>query len=116
MVSQYLDLTNELAAGSGVIIDIGEWDYAVVQLVSPSGTVTFRTSNDSGAVQSVSDGSAVSATNFVDVQGTNLTSGSAVTTLATSGIIKFPVIGRYLQLTGTTLSATKLLVKLSKIE
>jgi len=116
MVSQYLDLTDALAAGSGVIIDVGEWDYVIVQLVSPSGTVTFRTSNDSGAVQSVSDGSAVSATNFVDVQGTNLTLGTAITTIAASGIIKFPVIGRYLQLTGTTLTATKLLVKMSKIE
>lgn len=116
MISQYLDLTNDLNANSGVIIDIGEWDWVVVQLVSPSGTVTFNTTNDSGAVQAVSDGNAASADNFIAVQGTNLNSGAAVTTLAVSGIVRFAVIGKYLQLTGTTLTATKLLVKLSKIE
>lgn len=114
MISQYLDLTADFNADGLATIDVGEWDYIVVQLVAPVGTTTFNTSNDSGAVQGVTDGNAASATNFLAVQGTNLTNGSAITTIAAAGIIKFTVIGKYFQLSGT--SAGKVLVKLSKIE
>ncbi len=116
MISQYLDLSNEFNATSNVILDIGEWDYIIVQLVNPSGTVSFLTSNDGNAIQSVSDGSAASAINFVAIQGTNLATGSAITSIAAAGIIKFTVMGKYFQLLGTSITADKVLVKLSKIE
>lgn len=116
MLSSYLDVTDLFNLNSGWVGDIGEWDYVTLQLVNPSGAVSFNTSNDSGAIQGVSDGSAASATNFTSVQGTNLASGSAVTSLNASGEVKFTVAGRYLQLTGTTVTADKVLLKLSKIE
>jgi hypothetical protein len=110
-----LDVTDDFNADSDVKLDTGGFDYAIVQLVSPSGTVNFLHTNDSGAIEGVSDGSAVSATNFVAVQGTNLAAGTAVTSLAASGLVRFGYIGRFLQLSGTSVTATKVLVRLYKI-
>jgi hypothetical protein len=110
-----LDVTADFNADSKVQLDTGGFDYAIVQLVSPSGTVSFKHTNDAGDVEGVSDGSAVSATNFVAVQGTNLASGSAVTSLATSGLVRFGYIGRFLQLSGESVTVTKALVRLYKI-
>jgi len=110
-----LDVTSDFNVDSKVQLDTGGFDYAVVQIVSPSGTVDFKHTNDSGDIEGVSDGSAVSAANFVTVQGTNLASGSAVSSLAASGLVRFGYIGRYLQLSGTSVTATKILVRLYKI-
>ena len=115
-LQQIIDVTGDINADGRAIIDIGGFDYAIVQLVSPTGTATFSTTNDSGDIQGVSDGSAASATNFIDVQGTNLNSGSAVTTLAASGLVKFSYIGRYLKINGGGgFTVTKALVRLFKI-
>ena len=114
-VSQIKDLTTDINADGRAIIDIGGFDYAIVQLVSPTSTATFATSNDSNDITGVSDGSAASATNFIDVQGTNLNSGSAVSTLAASGIVRFGYIGKYLRIIGPGLTVTKAVVRLFKI-
>ncbi|SRR5574343_1517882 len=114
MVSFYYDCTAEFNANGFYNAEIGEWDWVTVQLVSPAATVTFNTTNDSGDIQGVSDGNAKSATNWIACQGTNLNSGSAVSTLNASGLVRFAVIGRFLQLSGTT--ATKIILKFSKIE
>ena len=110
-----LDVTADFNANAAVKLDTGGFDYTVVQLVSPSTTVNFEHSNDSGDIQNVSDGSAVSSTNFVTLQGTNLASGAAVTSLAASGLVRFSYYGRYLKLSGTSVTATKVLVRLYKI-
>ncbi len=114
-VQQVIDVTADINADGRVILDIGGFDYAIVQLVTPTSTATFATTNDSGDVQGASDGSAASATNFIDTQGTNINSGTAVTTLATSGIVKFSYVGRYLRIMGPGLTVTKALVRLFKI-
>src|SRR3990167_2612270 len=115
-VQKILDITSELNNNSIWQSDVGGWDYAVVQLVSPTGTFTFNSTNDSGAITGVSDGSSVSAANWIAVQGTNLNSGSAVTTLATSGIVRFQSIGQYLQISGAAAAqVTKAFVRLYKI-
>lgn len=110
-----LDVTTDLNADGRVVIDCGGWDYADVQLVSPTTTVNFENTNDSGAVTGVSDGSAASATNFVSVQGTNLATGTGVTSLNASGVVKFNGIARYLRLIGAGVTVTKALVRLYKI-
>ena len=114
-VQQTLDLTLDINRDGRAIVDIGGFDYAIVQLVSPTSTATFATTNDSGDITAVSDGSAASATNFIDTQGTNLNSGSAVTTLAASGLVRFGYVGRYLRIMGPGLSVTKAIVRLFKI-
>lgn len=115
-VQQRVDITADLNNNSIAQLDIGGWDYAVVQLVTPTGTFTFNTTNDANDVTGVSDGSAISATNWIATQGTNLNSGSAVTTLATSGIVRFQGVGQFLQITGAGgAQVTKAIVRLYKI-
>ena len=115
-VQKVLDLTEDFNANSGsVTIDVGGFDYSVVQIVSPSGAIAFLTSNDSGAVQGVSDGSAVSATNFSSVQGLVLASQTYVSSILASGILRFEGVGQYLQLGSSNATVTKLLVRLYKI-
>lgn len=99
-VQRILDITTDVNNNDLAAFDVGGSDYVVVQLVSPTGTFTFSSTNDAGAITGVSDGSAVSATNWVAVQGTNLNSGSGVTTLAASGMVKFQGIGQFLQISG----------------
>lgn len=119
-----LDVTNEYTSGSEsgtpylVKLDTGGYDYAVVQLVNPSGAVAFKHTNDSGDIQGVSDGSAVSSDNGVTLQGVNLATGSGVTSLAADGLVRFQSFGRYLWLDGTgetPSTVDKLLVRLYKI-
>jgi hypothetical protein len=110
-----LDITDDFNVDSEAQLDTGGFDYAIVQLVNPSGTVNFKHSNDAGAIQGVSDGSAVSATNFIALQGTNLATGTGVTSLAASGLVRFSYYGQFLQLSGTSVTATKVLVRLYKI-
>lgn len=110
-----IDVTADIIADGRATLDVGGWDYAEVQLVSPTATATFQTTADGGGITGVSDGSAASATNFIDVQGTNVNSGSAVTTLAASGIVKFTNLAQYLRIIGPGLSVTKALVRLYKI-
>ena len=115
-VQRIVDITNELNDNSIHNMDVGGWDNVVVQLVSPTGTFTFNTTNDSGAITGSSDGSSLSATNWIACQGVNLNSGSAVTTLAASGLVKFTVIGQYLQLTAPGgAQVTKAIIRLYKI-
>lgn len=115
-IQQRIDITPDLNDNSIWQGDIGGWDYAVVQLVSPTGTFTFNSSNDAGDITGVSDGSAISATNWIAVQGTNLNSGAAVTTLAASGLVRLQGIGRFLQVSGAGgAQVTKAIVRLYKI-
>lgn len=109
------DVTADFNADSTVVLDTGGFDYSIVQLVNPSGTVNFTHTNDSGDIEGVSDGSAVSATNFVTLMGTNLATQTGVTSLAASGLVRFEHYGRYLKLSGTSITASKVLVRLFKI-
>lgn len=114
-VERIIDVTSDINADGRAVIECGGWDNAEVQLVSPNTTATFATSNDAGAITGVSDGSSASAQNFIDVQGTNVNSGSAVTSLNTSGIVKFTNIGQFLRIIGSGLTVTKAIVRLYKI-
>jgi hypothetical protein len=118
-----LDVTNEFNSGSesgfpGLVkLDTGGYDYAVVQFISPSSTITFKHTNDSGDIQGVSDGSAISSDNEQLVQGVNLATGAAATSTGASSLFRFQSNGRYLWLDGsaTPVTVTKLLVRLYKI-
>jgi len=118
-----LDVTNEYLSGSEsgtpylVKLDTGGFDYAVVQIINPDDAIEFLHTIDSGDIQGVSDGSAVSSTNAVQLQGIDLSTGTGVTSLGVSGIVRFQSFGRFLWLDGTTSPSTvdKLLVRLYKI-
>lgn len=117
-LTRLLDLTSDFNAASSpaVKIDVSGWDWIVVQLVLPTGTVTFSATNDAGAVEGTTDGNAVSSLNYIAVQGTNLNSGVAASTLGASGLMRFAVVGKFMQFSATGAVTTgKLLVYLFKI-
>jgi hypothetical protein len=120
-----LDVTSEYLSGSEsgtpylIKLDIGGYDYAVVQFVygGASGSFDLFHTNDSGAIQGVSDGSAVSSNNNVAVQGIDLASGTGVTQVSGDAIVRFQSIARYLWIDGSgdEIAIDKLLVRLYKI-
>jgi len=115
MISKLIDVTTEFNDNAKVQLDIGEWDYVVAQFVSPTGTVTFKATNDGGAVDKTSQGDAKSAINWNVIQGLNLAANtSAVNTNATS-MFKFNVVGKFIQFESVGQTVGKLLINYSKI-
>ena len=122
MLAQYLDLTNEFAnsfdgARYSVKFDVSNYDYALVQFVDFLSEVTFKSTIDSGAVQSVTDGNALTSTNYTTVYATYLLDNTKVTVSPANGIYRFDVVGRYILLynnDGLDVKG-KLLVMLTKI-
>lgn len=112
-----LDLTTKMNADSDVVLDTNGWDYVIVQLVTPSGAVSFEASNDGGEVQGSTTSNILSATNFLAIAGQDL-SATASTTYVTSANasknIRFEYPPQYLKLTGSSVTVVKLLVKLHK--
>ena len=125
MLAQYLDLTEEFANSYdddtntySVKIDVSNYDYAVVQFVDFLSEVNFKSTIDSGAVQGVTDGNALTSTNYTTVYATYLLDNTKVTVSPSNGIYRFDVVGRYIKLTnasGINLTTGKLLVMLTKI-
>lgn len=112
-LAKHLDVTTDFNTNGLVNLDVSGWDNIVVQFVTPAAAVTFKSTNDGGAVQGVSDGNAKSALNFTVIQGTDIATGTAATTTSTSSTYKFALGGKYFQLSGTT--AAKILVMFYKI-
>lgn len=117
MLAQYLDLAEQaIQNGRTVVIDISNYDYCLVQAIGCG--ASYLTTLDSGAIQGVSDGSAASADGFVTVYGKLNSSNNNVynfsNTSSNREIIKFDVIGRYLQIICDD-NPSKLLIMLAKI-
>lgn len=115
MLATYLDLTATLNASNAVVIELSNYDYAVIQAVNPSGTINLTATNDSGAVQGTTDGNFKTATNFQTVQATKLADGTDVTAIAEAGLFRVGVVGRFLKIGGASAAADKLIVMLTKI-
>lgn len=117
-IATTIDVSATFASGGSgsVNLDVSGWDYATIQLVSPTGAINFLSTNDGGGIIGVTDGNATSAANFTAVQGTNLATGVAATSGSASGLWRISSMGRYIQLSGTSITATKVLVLLSKID
>lgn len=102
MISQIMDCTAAFNADGKIQVDIGGWDFVIAHIIGNSGTVTFKASNDAGAVTGTTDGNASTAENFTAIQGTNLATGSGATsivaTVAPGTLFKFNGVGRFLQL------------------
>lgn len=115
-VQRTIEITTDLNNNDICTLDVGGYDFAEVQLVSPTGTFSFLTSNDAGAITGVSDGNNITADNFTAVSGVKLSDASAVTTLAASGTVKFANLGQFLRITGAAAAqVTKGFVRLYKI-
>jgi hypothetical protein len=114
MLASYKDVTAEFNANNAAIVDASNWDYVVVQFISPSGTIAFTATNDSGDVEGVTDGNASLAVNFVTVVATKLSDGTLTATGA-AGLFRFAVVGRYIKFGGASAAATKVIVQFAKI-
>jgi hypothetical protein len=120
-----LDITNEYTTGSQsgqvrrVKLDVGGYDYFIAQIINSTDSIGFYSTNDSGDIQGVSDGSAVSADNWVSIQGIDLSTGTAVGSASSpGGLYRFEGIGRYIYFDGSSADSDveKFLIRLYKIK
>lgn len=120
MISKIQDMTEAFNnGGAGFNMDISGWENVSVELVNLSGTVSFFGSNDANAIIAVSDGNALSSTNYydlavatIDAPNTFVLTGSADNIYILNPI--GPMRCKFIALGGTSLSADKVLVFLSK--
>ena len=99
---------------NGCTIDTSGWDYVLINMSFDDGVIQFFSSNDSGAITGVTDGSSISATNFypatfLDVSTLN---DSQLATPGTS-MFKAYLVGRFIRLSGDT--ATKIILQYHKL-
>ena len=116
MLAEYKDLTVIITNAKKAIVEVGNWDYAVIQVVGATGTMSISATNDGGAIQGTSLGSWKTSANYTAIQATKLADGTSVSALVADGLYRIGVVGRYLQIgDGTTAAATKCIIMLSKI-
>lgn len=120
MIAVHKDFTAQfnlgIGANTGLLqIDTSGFDYVIVHFVNTAASISFFGSNDGGAITGETDDNALSAINWVSVQGVNQTTGAAGTTAATNTIYKFSSVARYLQFDGTASTTCKILVYFAKI-
>jgi hypothetical protein len=97
-VSRIVDATNSFNADGSFYQDLSGWDSAVVQFVSPSGAINFTTTNDDSSITGQLLPAPEVPGNWVTVLGVNLTTKADVSSISTSGIVEFGIIGKYLKL------------------
>jgi len=114
MLAQYLEFLQSDRDSDGYItIDVSNYDYCLVQPIG--GSASLFSSIDSGAVQGVSDGSAISASNFFNASGILITDGTTITnTVPANEIVRFGVVGRFVRISIEN-QVEKTFVMLSKI-
>lgn len=132
MLAQHLDLTVDFNTESyyttpegdvmvkpaGVTyVELSNYDYCLIQVILPSTSVPLQTTLDSGAVQGVTDGNVKMSLNYCDVYGVDVTSATNALVKVATGttIVRIPVVGRYLKIGNTSITAGKVLVTLTKI-
>lgn len=97
-ISTVVDATESFNANGSYYQDLSGWDSAVVQVVSPSASVAFTTTNDDGAITGQLLPAPEVPLNWVTVLGVNLTTKADVSSIAASGLVQFGIIGKYLKI------------------
>lgn len=116
-LQQILDVTEQV--NLSIPIGIGAWDYGIFQFINTdAASMSFYGTNDSGAVQGVSDGNYKSATNFIPIMGLDLSTRTYTATSlggasAANYMIKFDGVGQFLYFEGST--CEKVILRLYKI-
>ena len=105
-ISTIVDATESFNTNNSFYQDLSGWDSAVVQVVSPTAQINFNTTNDDGSTTGQLLPAPEVPINWVSVAGVNLTSKADVTSIAASGLVAFGIIGKYLQLQGTSVTTT----------
>lgn len=97
-ISTVVDATDSFNANSSYYQDLSGWDSAVVQVVAPSDEIYFTTTNDDGAIEGQLLPAPEVPINWVEVLGVDLSTKTDVSSVSTSGIVAFGIIGKYLQI------------------
>jgi hypothetical protein len=105
-ISSVVDATDSFNANNNFYQDLSGWDSAVVQFVGTSGTVSFSTTNDDGAITGQLLPAPQVPINGVTVLGVNLTTKTDVSSISAAGIVEFGIIGKYLLLQGNSATTT----------
>jgi hypothetical protein len=99
------DATNQFKQNVySITLDMSGWDRTTIQVVpkaAPGSAIFIYGSNDANALQGVRDGDAQLATNFTLIQGTNLASGTAGTSITNAAsLTKVDINARFLRVQG----------------
>lgn len=114
------DLAATFNSTYNITLDVSGWDKVGIQVVPPfTGAISIYNTNDSGAVQGVTQGNATLATNFNLAQVTNNATGAATTAISAAGNYSYTVGAQFLKIQGvpadTPTNVYKLLIFNSKI-
>ena len=96
-ISTVIDLTNQFNTNGSVYQDVGGWDVSVVEVINPTDTISFKTTNDDGAITGQVLPSPEVPINWIDVMGVDMYKND-VTSVNYSTLVKFINIGKYLQI------------------
>lgn len=99
-ITEIIDVTPvfQTGAAQAYVQDVGGWDNVVVQIISPSAAINFNTTSDNGSVVGTLPPVPQVPANWLSVQGINLATGTAVTSVAASANVRFSNIGKFLQI------------------
>jgi len=119
MISQIIDVTDQYNATQSVTLDVSLWDKVSVQIVGTFADdgITAYISNDSRAIQGVSDGGPSMATNFFGIQMTKLVDQTLISNMNVTGVYGTNIWAKYFRLLGGLFddpASSKVIVFLSK--
>lgn len=100
-----VDATEAFNKAGSYYQDLSGWDTAVVQVVTPSEAISFKTTNDDGAVTGALLPAPEVPVNWAALTGVNLATKADVTSVNASAIVEFGIVGKYLKLEGATTAA-----------
>lgn len=125
MLAQYLDLTDEFnnsyTESTGeyyVVFEVSNYDYAVIQISGSDAGIRLESTIDSGAIQGVTDGSALTSDNYHEVYKTYIATGAVADGAVQLGddMVRVDIVGRYIKLSSLTpIHFGFILVMLAKI-
>lgn len=113
-LSLTVDVTEEFNRDGFYIADSSNWDYLIWQFVNPSGGIEIKSTNDSGAIQGVTDGFALTSTNYVTTQATKLVNGTSVTAVTGSGLFRVAQVGQFVKFGESECTADKVFIRYHK--
>lgn len=97
-ISKVVDATASFNANGSYYQDLSGWDSAVVQFVTPSGAISFTSTNDDGSITGDLLPAPEVPINWITVLGVNLTTKTDISSIAVDGLVEFGIIGKYLKL------------------
>jgi hypothetical protein len=97
-ISKVVDATNSFNVNESYYQDLSGWDDVVVEVVNPTSSIGFNTTNDNGYVNGILMPAPQIPTNWVEVIGIDLLDNSDVSIVDTTSNVLFGAIGQFLQI------------------